>query len=57
MINARWVDRNTIEVPKQAIDPKTGTVGDGLVPIGPEDPAWTDWVTWLASQGQRRPRG
>jgi hypothetical protein len=34
-------------VPKRAVDEKTGTIGDGLVEIGPGDPEYEAWVRYL----------
>lgn len=53
MIEPRWIDRDTIEVPAVALAP--GIIGDGadLVKVG--DPAWGVWASWLIRKGKDRP--
>lgn len=37
-------------IPARAEDPATGTIGDGMLEIGPDHPDFQAWVKWLASE-------
>lgn len=54
-MNGRWISHDVVEVPMSAIDEKTGTIGDGLVKLGPDDERFAFWAEWLVAKGHRRP--
>lgn len=55
-MNVTQLPDGRLRVPARAEDPETGTVGDGLVTIGPEHPDYAKYIAWLKRQQKQRTR-
>lgn len=52
-MNGERIGPDRLRVPRRAEGPN-GTIGDGMVEIGPEDPEYDAWAEWI--DRQREPR-
>ena len=52
-MKARWLDDDRLLVPMRAEGPD-GTMGDGMVEIGPDHPDYGAWLPHIEESGARR---